>query len=78
MTELRTHRDELRELPPSAKCVAIVLQEDGPCSLEELRRKMLLPDKTARSGLDYLIEADIADRCPDPEDPRRRVYELTD
>ena len=38
-------RDRLRDLPPSAKLVAKVLQVEGTMSLEEVAEESLLPDR---------------------------------
>jgi len=69
-------RERLRELPPSAKLAAKVLELDGPLPLEAVAEESLLPDRTARYALNRLSEADIVTVRHDPRDARRRLYAL--
>ena len=48
------YRDRLRELPPSAKLVAKVLEGDAPLSQGGLADESLLPDRTVRYALNRL------------------------
>lgn len=55
-TEFRTH---LRELPPSAKLVAKVLDVTGPLDQAQLAEKTLLPDRTVQYVLNQLDDAEL-------------------
>ncbi len=71
-------RERLRDLPPSAKLVAKVLQVEGTMSLDEVADESLLPDRTARYALNRLTDADVVSVRHDPYDARRRLYTLAD
>jgi DNA-binding MarR family transcriptional regulator len=70
-------RDTLRELPPSAKLVAKVLEDDAPLSQGELAEDSLLPDRTVRYALNRLEESDLVDSRYSFTDARKQVYFLT-
>ena len=70
-------RDTLRELPPSAKLVAQVLEDDAPLSQGELAENSLLPDRTVRYALNRLEESDLVDSRYSFTDARKQVYFLT-
>jgi DNA-binding MarR family transcriptional regulator len=70
------YRDRLRDLPPSAKLVAKVLEIESPRSQEEVAGESLLPGRTVRYALDRLEERGIVRARHDPRDARRRVYSL--
>jgi len=70
-------RDTLRELPPSAKLVAKVLEDDAPLSQGELAENSLLPDRTVRYALNRLEESDLVDSRYSFTDARKQVYFLT-
>lgn len=53
------YRDRLRELPPSAKLVAKVLETTESLSKSQLAKESMLPDRTLRSALDGLEESEI-------------------
>jgi len=72
------HQERLRELPPSAKLVAKVLQVEGTMSLEEVAEESLLPDRTARYALNRLTDADVVSVRHDPYDARKRLYAIAD
>ncbi|MFB6120398.1 MAG: MarR family transcriptional regulator [Halobacteriaceae archaeon] len=69
-------RDRLRELPPSAKLVAKVLETDAPLSQGKLAEESLLPDRTVRYALNRLEEADLVDSRYSFRDARKQVYFL--
>ena len=69
-------RERLRDLPPSAKLAAKVLELEGPLPLEAVAEESLLPDRTARYALNRLAEAGIVTVRHDPRDARRRLYAL--
>jgi DNA-binding MarR family transcriptional regulator len=70
------YHERLRDLPPSAKLVAKVLEIESPRSQEEVAGDSLLPDRTVRYALDRLEEREIVRTRHDPRDARRRVYSL--
>ncbi len=71
-------REQLRELPPSAKLVAKVLETDAPLSQSQLVDQSLLPDRTVRYALNRLEESDLVDSRYSFTDARKQVYYLTD
>lgn len=70
------YRDRLRELPPSAKLVAKVLETDAPLSQGGLAEESLLPDRTVRYALNRLDEEEIVDSRYSFQDARKQVYYL--
>ncbi|QSG09837.1 helix-turn-helix domain-containing protein [Halapricum desulfuricans] len=71
-------RDRLKELPPSAKLVAKVLEGSRPLSQGELAEQSLLPDRTVRYALNRLDEADLVGSRYSFRDARKQVYFLSD
>ena len=71
------YREKLRELPPSAKLVAKVLETDSPLSQGELAHESLLPDRTVRYALNRLSDAGLIDSRYSYRDARKQVYFLT-
>ncbi|WP_380678527.1 MarR family transcriptional regulator [Salinigranum sp. GCM10025319] len=69
-------RDRLRELPPSAKLVAKVLQTDAPLSQGQLAEESLLPDRTVRYALNRLEESELVSSRYSFKDARKQVYYL--
>ena len=69
-------RDRLRELPPSAKLVAKVLETDAPLSQGQLAEESLLPDRTVRYALNRLEESDLVSSRYSFKDARKQVYYL--
>jgi len=70
-------RERLRELPPSAKLVAKVLEDEAPLSQGQLAEASLLPDRTVRYALNRLEESDLVDSRYSYVDARKQVYFLT-
>ena len=70
-------RESLRELPPSAKLVAKVLDGSKPLSQGELADQSLLPDRTVRYALNRLDDAGLIDTRYSFRDARKQVYFLT-
>ncbi len=70
-------RDRLRELPPSAKLVAKVLEGESPLSHSQLVEESLLPDRTVRYALNRLDESGLVDSRYSFHDARKQVYYLT-
>ena len=69
-------RDLLRELPPSAKLVAKILEMDSPLSQGQLAEESLLPDRTVRYALNRLEENGLVESRYSIHDARRQVYSL--
>ena len=70
------YRDRLRELPPSAKLVAKVLESDAPLSQGQLAEESLLPDRTVRYALNRLEDAGLVGSRYSFQDARKQVYYL--
>ena len=70
------YRDRLRELPPSAKLVAKILESDAPLSQGQLAEESLLPDRTVRYALNRLDESGIVESRYSFTDARKQVYYL--
>ena len=70
-------RERLRDLPPSAKLVAKVLEDDAPLSQGQLAETSLLPDRTVRYALNRLEESELVDSRYSFTDARKQVYFLT-
>ncbi|MCL9814765.1 MULTISPECIES: MarR family transcriptional regulator [Natranaeroarchaeum] len=70
------YRERLRELPPSAKLIAKVLETDAPLSQGQLAEESLLPDRTVRYALNRLEEVDLIGSRYSFRDARKQVYFL--
>lgn len=70
------YRSRLRELPPSAKLVAKILETDSPLSQEQLADESLLPDRTVRYALNRLEDVDLVNSRSSYQDARKQVYAL--
>jgi DNA-binding MarR family transcriptional regulator len=71
------YRERLRDLPPSAKLVAKVLEMDSPLSQGQLVEESLLPDRTVRYALNRLEDSGLVDSRYSFRDARKQVYYLT-
>lgn len=69
-------RSRLRELPPSAKLVAKVLETETPLSQGQLAEESLLPDRTVRYALNRLEETELVGSRYSFRDARKQVYYL--
>jgi DNA-binding MarR family transcriptional regulator len=70
-------RKRLRELPPSAKLVAKVLEDSAPLSQAQLAEHSLLPDRTVRYALTRLEDSGLVESRYSFADARKQVYSLT-
>ncbi|ELY89543.1 ArsR family transcriptional regulator [Natrialba hulunbeirensis JCM 10989] len=70
------YRERLRDLPPSAKLVAKVLETDSPLSQGQLAEESLLPDRTVRYALNRLEDVGLVDSRYSFRDARKQVYYL--
>jgi DNA-binding MarR family transcriptional regulator len=71
------YTDRLRELPPSAKLVAKVLETDAPLSQGQLAEESLLPERTVRYALNRLEDTNLVEARYSVRDARKQVYSLT-
>jgi len=69
--------EAVRDLPPSAKLVAKVLEYDGGSTQSQLAEETLLPARTVRYALTRLEEVGVVDSRFSFTDARKRVYTLT-
>jgi len=69
--------DAVRDLPPSAKLVAKVLEYNGTLTQSQLSDETLLPARTVRYALNRLEEAGAVDSRFSFADARKRIYTLT-
>jgi len=68
----------LRELPPSAKLVAKVLETESPLSQGQLADESRLPDRTVRYALNRLEEEGLVESRYSFHDARKQVYALAE
>ncbi len=68
--------DVVRELPPSAKLVAKVLEYNDTLTQSELAEETLLPPRTVRYALSRLEDADAVESRFSFSDARKRLYTL--
>jgi len=71
-------RDVIRDLPPSAKLVVLVLEHSGTLSQREIAEESLLPKRTVRLGLEKLQALNIVESRTSLRDARKRLYTLSD
>lgn len=72
-----TPNEALRELPPSAKLVAKVLEYNETLTQSELTDETLLPARTVRYALSRLEEEGIVQSRFSFTDARKRLYSLS-
>jgi DNA-binding MarR family transcriptional regulator len=68
--------EPVRDLPPSAKLVAKVLEYGGAQTQSQLADESLLPARTVRYALNRLEDAGVVDSRFSFTDARKRVYTL--
>ena len=68
--------DDVRELPPSAKLVAKVLEYNDTMTQQEIAEETLLPARTVRYALNRLEEENVIDSRFSFSDARKRLYSL--
>lgn len=78
-TETSTTADweAVRDLPPSAKLVAKVLDYNDSLTQQELASETLLPSRTVRYALSRLEDVDAVESRFSFVDARKRIYTLT-
>ncbi|MFB6256461.1 MAG: MarR family transcriptional regulator [Haloplanus sp.] len=67
---------DVRDLPPSAKLVAKVLDYNETLSQSQLAEETLLPPRTVRYALTRLEDADAIESRFSFSDARKRLYSL--
>lgn len=70
-------QDSLYDLPPSAKLVFKVLEEEGSLTQKELAAHTFLSPRTVRYALTELQEISIVTHEISFIDARQRIYSLT-
>ena len=68
--------DSVREMPPSAKLVAKVLDYNDTLTQSQLAEETLLPPRTVRYALTRLEDAEVVDSRFSFTDARKRLYTL--
>ncbi|OYR55925.1 MULTISPECIES: MarR family transcriptional regulator [Halorubrum] len=68
--------EAVRDLPPSAKLVAKVLDYNDTLTQSQLAEETLLPPRTVRYALSRLEEEDVIDSRFSFTDARKRLYSL--
>ncbi|MGQ4555762.1 winged helix-turn-helix transcriptional regulator [Halobellus sp. GM3] len=69
--------DPVREMPPSAKLVAKVLDYNDTLTQSQLAEETLLPPRTVRYAVSRLEDAGVVDSRFSFTDARKRLYTLT-
>ena len=69
--------DDVRDLPPSAKLVAKVLEYNETMTQQQIAEETLLPPRTVRYALNRLDEEGVVDSRFSFSDARKRLYSLT-
>ncbi|MFC6904613.1 helix-turn-helix domain-containing protein [Halalkalicoccus tibetensis] len=68
--------EAVRELPPSAKLVAKVLEYNETLTQSQLAEETLLPPRTVRYALNRLEEEEVVESRFSFSDARKRLYTL--
>ncbi|WP_254273833.1 MarR family transcriptional regulator [Haloarcula marina] len=69
--------EAVRDLPPSAKLVAKVLEYNETLTQSQLADETLLPPRTVRYALNRLEEVGVVDSRFSFADARKRIYTLS-
>jgi DNA-binding MarR family transcriptional regulator len=70
-------RSRLSDVPPSAKLVHWDLERNGPATQGQLSERTLLSQRTVRSALDALEDAELVGKELYIPDARTKVYHAT-
>lgn len=68
--------DDIRDLPPSAKLVAKVLEYNDTMTQQQIADETLLPARTVRYALNRLDDENVVDSRVSFSDARKRLYSL--
>jgi len=63
-----------KSAPPSAKYIYKILQYEGPMTQKEVAESSMLPARTARSALKYLLKAGLVSQQMSVRDTRQSIY----
>jgi len=69
--------EAVKDLPPSAKLVAKVLEYNDSLTQSQLAEETLLPPRTVRYALTRLEDVDVVGSRFSFSDARKRIYTLT-
>lgn len=72
---IQEHESKLRDLPPSTKLVAKVLEEEA-MDQNAISERSLLPDRTVRYAIRRLKETDVITSRISLNDARKEMYYL--
>ena len=72
----RDRWQDVRDLPPSAKLVAKVLDYNGTLTQSQLAEETLLPPRTVRYALSRLEDENVVESRFSFSDARKRLYSL--
>ncbi|MFP8954218.1 MarR family transcriptional regulator [Natrialbaceae archaeon A-arb3/5] len=75
-SEQRGTWDDVRDLPPSAKLVAKVLEYNDTMTQQQIADETLLPSRTVRYALNRLDDENVIDSRFSFSDARKRLYTL--
>lgn len=70
------HLEAVKDLPPSAKLVAKVLEYNDTLTQSEIAEETLLPPRTVRYALSRLEDVDVVHSRFSFADARKRLYSL--
>jgi DNA-binding MarR family transcriptional regulator len=68
--------EDVRDLPPSAKLVAKVLEYNETMTQQQIADETLLPARTVRYALNRLEDENVIDSRFSFSDARKRLYSL--
>ncbi|SFS77219.1 MarR family transcriptional regulator [Halostagnicola kamekurae] len=68
--------EDVRDLPPSAKLVAKVLEYNDTMTQQQIADETLLPARTVRYALNRLDDQNVIDSRFSFSDARKRLYSL--
>jgi DNA-binding MarR family transcriptional regulator len=71
-----TGEQKLGDLPPSAKLVFWVIDQEEPVTQKRIVEETLLPKRTVRYGIDRLIDINIITKQRNPYDARQLLYTI--
>ena len=69
--------EDVKDLPPSAKLVAKVLEYNDTLDQSQLAEETLLPPRTVRYALTRLEDEDVVESRFSFSDARKRLYSLS-
>ncbi|PSP53413.1 MarR family transcriptional regulator [Halobacteriales archaeon QH_7_68_42] len=77
-TAYQDSETRLESLTPSAKFVYTVLDYEGPLTQKALAERTRLSQRSVRSALADLADADLVEERVHPQDARQRLYTVRD